>query len=170
MGLMSVPKLNASLRRIHRDTRFSADRRPYEPRLHLVLSTGPEFNKVPGVHLVVGPDSFRHGVGQWMFAPDAIARLRQAFCDADRRAEFLALLARAEAQGEALDPPELARVPKGWPAEGAWTHLLRRKHIVVRTQSDQPAPDWLFGPQALDGLLALVADLAPLARWLVPFA
>ena len=53
LGLLAVPKLNASLRRIHRDVRFSKDKRPYTPHLHLILSTGPDFNTVPGVHLLV---------------------------------------------------------------------------------------------------------------------
>ena len=55
LGLLAVPKLNASLRRIHRDVRFSRDKRPYEPRLHVILSAGLAFNRAPGVHLVIGP-------------------------------------------------------------------------------------------------------------------
>lgn len=168
LGLMAVPRLNASLRRIHRDTRFSADKRPYEPRLHLILSTGAEFNKVPGVHLVIGPGSFGHGVGQWLFTPDQLEALRRALADPPARAEFLALYARAQAVGEALDPPDLARLPKGWTADPEWEHLLRRKRLVIRTQGDLPAPDWLFTPECVPRLVALVAEIAPIAQWLLP--
>lgn len=55
IGLLAVPKLNASLRRIHRDVRFSKDKSPYQPWLHLILSSGSEVNKVPGVHVVFTP-------------------------------------------------------------------------------------------------------------------
>lgn len=166
LGLLAVPKLNGSLRRIHRDVRFSPDKRPYEPHLHLVLSVGPEFGKVPGVHLVISGTGFGHGVGQWAFAPDQVERLRRAFSDEGTRAEFLALSAKAEAQGEALGDPDLARLPKGWQATGDWEHLLRRKSFVWRTRSDPPHPAWLFGPDCTGHLLALIADLAPMARWL----
>ncbi|MBH1974239.1 MAG: DUF2461 family protein [Rhodobacteraceae bacterium] len=57
LGLTAVPKLNASLRRIHRDTRFSRDKRPYDPALHMIFSVGTAFNKEPGVHIVLRPDS-----------------------------------------------------------------------------------------------------------------
>lgn len=167
LGLMAVPKLNASLRRLNRDTRFSADKRPYHARLHLILSTGPAFNKDPGVHLVLGPTGLGYGVGQWAFDPPALDRLRQAFCDADQRAGFLAALALAERRGARLDRPELARLPKGWQAAPEWEHLLRLKHVVVRTPEPGAAlPDWLFTDQAVPRLVDLVAGLATMARWL----
>jgi uncharacterized protein (TIGR02453 family) len=167
MGLMAVPKLNGSLRRIHRDTRFSPDKRPYSPHLHLILSAGPAFNRAAGVHLVFGPEGFGHGVGQWAPEPAQLETLRRAFCDPAARAAFLALAAKAEALGESLGPPDLARLPKAFAGEaGDWTHLLRRKSIVMRTRGATPLPDWLFGPECLAGLEALVADLAPLALWL----
>ncbi|MDE0201632.1 MAG: DUF2461 family protein [Rhodospirillaceae bacterium] len=34
------PKINGSLRRIHRDTCFSKDKTPYHTRMHIVLWTG----------------------------------------------------------------------------------------------------------------------------------
>ena len=169
MGLMAVPKLNGSVRRINRDVRFSTDKRPYQAHWHLVLSTGPEFGKVPGVHLVLTAKGFGYGVGQYGFSPQGLERLRQAFCDDRTRAAFLALLARAEGQGARLEPPDLVRVPKGFAASD-WDYLLRRKHVVVRTGQDLAAPEWLFGPDCLAGLVEIVADLAPIARWLVPFS
>ena len=115
---------------------------------------------------MISPLGFGHGVGQWAFAPDQLERLRRAFCDPAKREAFLALVARAEALGEAFGPPDLARVPKGWQADGDWEHLLRRKSIVIRTQTDPPHPDWLFGPGCVNRLVAIAAELAPLARWL----
>lgn len=126
-GLYVEPKLNGSLRRIYRDVRFSKDKRPYEPHLHLILSVGPEINKGPGVHLVIGPQGFGHGVGQWAFSPEQLDALRRAFCDPDKRAAFLAGVARAEALGERFGPPDLAKVPKGWEAEADWE--IGRAHV-----------------------------------------
>lgn len=163
LGLMAVPKLNASLRRIHRDVRFSSDKRPYHARLHLILSTGPAFNKVPGVHLVIGGTGWGYGAGHYGFTPAALDRWRSTVSDPEGRAEVMGWLAAAEAAGCPLDPPDLARVPKGWTGGAGWDHLLRRKMVIARTQADVPLPDWLFAPGAVDRLVALVAELAPLA-------
>lgn len=70
--LLAVPKLNQSLRRIHRDTRFSKDKTPYQPWLHVILSTGPAFNKAPGMHLVLTPEGLGYGAGQYGMDPAAL--------------------------------------------------------------------------------------------------
>lgn len=162
LGLMAVPRLNASLRRIHRDTRFSADKRPYHAQLHLILSTGPAFNQVPGVHLVFGAAGWGYGAGHYGLSPGALDRWRRAVSAAGQRAGILDWLARAQGVGCPLDPPDLARVPRGWEGGAGWDHLLRCKSVIARTSGEVPLPGWISGPEAVDGLMDVVADLAPL--------
>jgi uncharacterized protein (TIGR02453 family) len=162
--LLAVPKLNASLRRIFRDVRFSADKRPYEPRLHLILSTGSAFNKEPGVHLVIGARTLGYGAGHYGFTPAGLDAFRQEMSDAAARAAFLGRVAEAETVGCGWDAPDLARVPRGYAAAPDWDHLLRRKHVVVRTLTDIPHPDWLFTPEAPAELARILAALNPLAQ------
>ena len=169
LGLLAVPRLNASLRRIHRDVRFSADKRPYDPRLHLILSTGPAFNRAPGVHLIIAPTGISYGAGVYGLSPEGLAANRQRVSDALGRAGFEVVLAQAAAVGAVLDPPELARVPKGF-AAAPWDGLLRRKSVIVRTAQAQPLPDWVFGPGAIDGWMGVVRGLAPVSRWLITLA
>lgn len=163
--LLAVPRLNQSLRRIHRDTRFSKDKTPYQPRLHLILSTGPAFNKVPGMHIVLTPDGLGYGAGHYGLDPSALDRIRQRICDATDRAALERALDRAASVGSTLDPPELARLPKGF-ASAEWDHLLRRKGLIVRTQADLPAPDWLFTALAPERLVAITRAHLPLLEWL----
>lgn len=165
--LLAVPKLNQSLRRIHRDTRFSKDKAPYQPWLHLILSTGPAFNKVPGMHLVMTPEGLGYGAGQYGLEPAALDRMRQRICDPKDRARLLAALASAATVKSTLDPPELERVPRGFAPDPDWEHLLRRKGLIVRTQDDHPAPDWLFGPKAPERLAAITRAHLPLLGWLL---
>lgn len=168
--LLAVPKLNASLRRIHRDTRFGADKRPYHAQLHLILSSGPDFNKVPGVHLVIDAQGLGFGAGQYQFAPPALERYRHWVVSAQGRAQMQQDLDRAAAIGCLLDPPHLARVPKGFAADPAWDGLIRRKGVIVRCPAPQPLPDWLFTDQAVEGLMALVRALNPLVGTLARLA
>ena len=166
--LMAVPRLNASLRRINRDVRFSKDKRPYQPRLHLILSTGPDFNKVPGVHLVIDADGIGYGAGFYGFAPEGLEHYRRAMVDPARRQAFEATLAMAAKVGAVLDAPELTRVPKGFAAT-PWDGLIRRKSVIVRTPNRVAHPDWLFGGEVVPRLMEIFKALAPVAQTLCQF-
>lgn len=164
--LKAVPKLNGSLRRINRDTRFAADKRPYEPHLHLILSTGTAFNRAPGFHIVLSPQGLGWGAGVWGLEPAALARMRRRICDAPDRTRLLKAIDAAATTGSRLDEPDLVRVPAGFTAEPAWAHLLRRHHMVLRTQEPLPMPAWLFTPEAPDRFAGLAQAHLPLLAWL----
>jgi uncharacterized protein (TIGR02453 family) len=164
--LLAVPKLNQSLRRLNRDTRFSKDKSPYQPWLHIILSTGPAFNKVPGMHIVLSPDGLGYGAGQYGFEPEALDLMRQRIVDPDYRADLLRALEAAGKVQSTIDLPELARVPKGY-AAADWDYLIRRKNLIVRTQDNLPPPDWLFTPLAPERIAAIARAHLPLLGWLV---
>ena len=165
--LIAVPKLNQSLRRIHQDTRFSKDKTPYQPWLHLILSTGPEINKVSGMHLVLHPEGLGDGAGHYGLEPEALDRMRMRICDSGDRARLLAALETAGQAGSTLDPPDLTRVPKGYDPDPTWDHLLRRKGLILRTQATLTPPDWLFTPRAPEQLADIIRAHLPLLAWLV---
>lgn len=166
-SIQAVPKLNHSLRRIHRDVRFSGDKRPFDPCLHIVLSTDGPFNKVPGFHFVIRSQSISYGAGQYGLTPERLETIRRRICTPPDRADLLAALGNAAATGSDLDPPDLARTPKGYEAAPEWDHLLRRKSMIARTQSPLPVPDWLFGPEAPRRIAQLAAAHVPLLAWLL---
>lgn len=166
-SLHAVPKLNHSLRRIHRDIRFSADKRPFDPCLHIILSTDGAFNKVPGFHFVIRAQSIAFGAGHYGLSPDRLDAIRRRICDPADRADLLAALVQAAATGSDLDPPDLARVPKGYEPAPEWDQLLRRKSMIARTQLPLPVPDWLFGPDAPRQIAQLAAAHVPLLAWLL---
>jgi uncharacterized protein (TIGR02453 family) len=165
--LLAVPKLNQSLRRIHRDTRFSKDKSPYQPWLHLILSTEAQFNKVPGMHVVLTSKGLGYGAGHYGLEPAALDRMRQRICDPRDRKQLMAALETAEAVQSTLDPPDLARAPKGFLADPDWDHLLRRRNLIARTQTDLSPPDWLFTAEAPECLAAIARAHLPLLGWLI---
>ncbi|MCB2129252.1 MAG: TIGR02453 family protein [Rhodobacteraceae bacterium] len=165
--LRAEARLNGSLRRINRDVRFSANKAPYSARLHLVFWAGRHPNRAPGMHIVLHPDGIGFGAGQFGLEPAGLAAIRARILDPKDRARLLGSLAEAEKAGSRLTDPDLARLPRGYDAEGDWTHLLRRKAFVARTHDRLPVPDWLFGPQAADEVLRLTQAHLPFIRWLV---
>ena len=142
--------------------RFSRDKRPYGPQLHLVLSNGAAFGKVPGVHPVIGPAGTGFGAGWQGLQPEPLDRYRRRVMA--ERAGFEVTAAQAAGVAAVLDAPDRLRLPKGF-AAGDGDHLIRRKSVIVRG-GVLPYPDRVFGPEAVAGWRTIVAALAPFAQWL----
>jgi len=164
-ALSAVPKVNGSIRRIHRDTRFSKDKTPYHTHVHLVFWAGDHPNRSPGVHVVLADDHFGFGAGHWAFDDTALQRYR-AQVMSDGGTAVAAAIEAVRPLGVALDQPALARVPAGFDAEAPGADWLRHKGLVVKA-GRRPYPPELFGPDAVDHIASLCAGLAPLNRYLV---
>lgn len=167
--LKAVPRLNGSVRRINRDVRFSKDKSPYSPRLHLIFWTGDHPNRSPGMHLVLHPDGIGYGAGAWGYEGPALKRMRTRIMDPKDRAGLLKAIDTASAAGSAFGEPDMKNLPKGYEdASGDWTHLLRRKGLVMRTLERVKSPDWIKTPEATDRIMDLTRAHLPFIRWLAP--
>ena len=162
--LDAVPKVGGSLRRIHRDIRFSNDKSPYAPMLHILLPVagGAAHH---GVHLELHADHLSCGAGPWGLSPAGLTRFRARVADPADRAALLAAVTQAEAVGSTWDEPVLKRLPAGLSADPAWAHLMRRKSVILRGATPG-LPDWLFTADATAQLSRLIAGHLPLLGWL----
>ena len=165
-ALRAEPKLNGSLRRINRDVRFSKDKSPYKARLHLVVWTGGHPNRSPGMHFVLSPDGIGFGAGQWGIEPARLKTLRARILDPVEGNALMAALDRAAAVGCTMDAPDLARLPKGFEAEGRVADLLRYKGFVARTHDRPAKASNMIGAGARDWAMTQTEALMPLIRWL----
>lgn len=159
-------KVNKSIRRIHRDVRFSADKRPFDPRLHLVFWTGDHPNRSPAIHLIMHRDGIGAGAGQWAMTPQQLEAYQQAVLD-DRTGKALeAAVEQAGKAGCSLTEETLKRLPKGLPKDTGRDTLLKRKGLVVRTQDRLPSR-LIYGEAGLAFARELAARLAPVNGWLL---
>lgn len=164
--LKAEAKVNGSLRRINRDVRFSKDKSPYGASLHMIFWSGEHPNRSPGMHVVLHPGSVGYGTGLYGLTPAQLARYRDMVVDPVESASLLDALDAAGAAGCTMGDPDLARVPRGYSAEGRAGALLRYKSIVARTHGPGASPEAMIGPDAGDWLMAKTAALLPLMRWL----
>ena len=164
-ALRAEAKLNGSLRRINRDVRFSKDKSPYAPRLHIVFWNGDHPNRSPGVHIVLNPKGVGYGAGQFGLEPAALKRIRARIVGKDGDGLVSAFDAAATV-GCRAGEPDLARLPKGFDAEGPHAHLLRYKSFVARTHDKDAPQDAILGEGARDWVLGVTDTLLPLVRWL----
>ena len=164
-SLQAVPKLNGSLRRINRDVRFSKDKSPYSGRLHMVFWAGDHPNRSPGMHIVLNPGGVGYGAGQWAFEPSALATIRRRIAGKEGEA-LIGAIDLAGKVGCRMGEPDLARLPKGFDADGHRAELLRHKGFVVRTHDKDAPKSRMIGKGATDWALEVTEACLPFLRWL----
>ncbi len=165
-SLKAEARINGSLRRINRDVRFSKDKSPYNASLHMIFWSGDHPNRSPAAHFSLGLRGVGYGTGLYGLEPAALKRLRDAIVDPVEQKALFASLDTLEADGCTMGQPDLARLPKGYEAEGRAAVLLRHKSLVART-FDNPAPARAIqGEEGLDWAMERTQAMLPLIRWL----
>ncbi len=112
--------------RIYRDTRFSADKKPYKTHVAAWWShQGLEKTSGAGYYFHVSAKEVIVAAGAWMPEKDQLAQIRHWLLD--HHAEFRALLRRAAIRKtfEEFEGNALTRPPKGFPAEHPGMELIK---------------------------------------------
>ena len=123
--------------RIYRDVRFSKDKSPYNPHLHILWSAGQP--TTPAWFFAVEPEGLWMGMGLLGLSGDLLTRYRR-FIDSHGDAFTAALGALAKSHGTAVSsfgPEPLKRVPKPYDPDHPHGELLRRKGLALG--ADLPA-------------------------------
>lgn len=117
--------------RIHRDVRFSKDKRPYNAHLHISFS--PEGGcKEGGPAWMFGldPGGLTLGAGIFAFSAPRLDNWR-ALVAAPEGASVAELIDGLHAEKVRVGKPELKRVPAPYPADHPRADLLRRKGLTA---------------------------------------
>ncbi len=126
-----------SMFRIHRDIRFSKDKRPYKENAacHFRHALGRDVH-APGFYMHFAPDRVVFGGGSWMPDPEALAKIRGAI--AARPASWKSIVgAKAfrdrfdTAGGEALSRP-----PRGFDPAHPLIGVIKQKSFFALQDSD----------------------------------
>lgn len=154
LPLRTDPK--RSVFRIHRDVRFSRDKRPFKTNIGATLSSDGARLGFGVLYLHIDPAGSFAACGFYQPDPPDLDALRRAI--ADDPATWQATLAALTAGGLTLDPDETAlrRPPRGF--EGRTDPDLRRRSFITRRDL---ATETLHTP-------ALVADIAGFAQAAAP--
>jgi uncharacterized protein (TIGR02453 family) len=161
------PRVNGSIFRINRDTRFSKDKRPYKTHLDLWLwqGDGPS-RRCPGFFFRLRPDALVLGAGRHHLEPEPLDRFRQAAADTRTGEALVEAVERVEAAGFTLGGERYKRVPAGFAAEGRRADLLRHEGLFAYEDVSPPPPETRTA-----GFPAFCAErfarLEPLQAWVV---
>lgn len=160
----AVPKkVGGSLMRIHRDIRFSKDKKPYKTNLgiHFRHAAGKDVH-APGYYFHVDPHEVFIGVGIWHPDSETLVRIREAIDEeqagwkkAKGKKQFLARFSLA---GDSLRRP-----PQGYSADHPLIEDLKRKDFIAGHMLDHAD---LVEPNILEQTVAAFQAASPFMSFL----
>jgi len=165
--IVAVPKVNKSIFRINRDTRFSLDASPYKTNLGILFWDGvrPKMES-SGFYFHLEPPDLWLGVGMYMIPDPLLGRFRKAVVDAKSGAEIRKITAAISAMaGFSLGGEHYKRVPAGFDAAHPNATLLKHKGFYAGFESK--IPDEFFSARLVEYCFKRYEPLAPLHRWLM---
>jgi uncharacterized protein (TIGR02453 family) len=167
MPVHADPRVNGSIFRINRDTRFSKDKRPYKTHLDLWLwqGEGPS-RQCPGYFFRLTPQELLLGAGKHHFEPELLARYREAVADPDRGSALVDAVERVEAAGHQLGGRHYKRMPAGYEADGRRAELLLHAGLYAFAKI-APVPPEAHTPELPALCATRFAELAPVQEWTV---
>jgi uncharacterized protein (TIGR02453 family) len=146
-----------SLFRIHRDTRFAKDKRPYKTHAGAYFSArGDEGIQVPGFYLHLEPGASFAAAGLWRPDTGTLGPVRAAIVSKSR--EWKKLRRHLDIEGESL-----SRAPRGFDPDHPLIEDIRRKDFVTTRRLTDAA---VRSPRFLADYLATCRRLSPLVAFL----
>jgi uncharacterized protein (TIGR02453 family) len=156
-----------SMMRIHRDIRFSPDKRPYKENVGIVFWIGDGKKvELPGFYFHLGiQESFFYG-GQHIFPKPLLQAYRSAVDEEESGSRLTSILKELQERGlPIMEEPAYKRVPRGFDSEHPRSDLLRYGGIgVARRLSAEELESSRLVPSLIDTAEAM----KPLLDWLLP--
>lgn len=165
-GVVAEPKVNGSIFRINRDTRFSTDKRPYKDHLDLWFWEGERKGAISGWFVRITADEVGIGVGAHGFDRDQLVAYRQRVADPRDGARLVDAVRAVRRAGFDTHGEHYKRVPRGFEElEGDRQRLIRFNALYTSAELAQPKS--LATARFVDFCMTRWRKMAPLHRWLV---
>jgi uncharacterized protein (TIGR02453 family) len=166
-NILAIPKVNKSIFRINRDTRFSLDPSPYKTNLGIYFWDGmrPRMEST-GFYFHIEPPTLILGAGFWMFTDRQLERFRKAVVDPKRGKQLTAILKSiSNLKGYELGGKHYKRIPAGYDPRhpNAEFLLYNGLHVGMETA----IPKEFYSSRLVDYCLQKYQPFGPLHKWLV---
>ena len=159
------PKVNGSIMRINRDTRFSKDKSPYKTNLDMMFWEGGSSRESPCFFLRPTAKELILGAGMHMLGPDQLKNYRQALFNNKIGGVISKTVSELTTKGYDVGGEHYKKVPRGFDADHLRADLLRHNALWVTTTGKIPAA--MYGGRAPEHCAKQFAAMRPLQKWLV---
>jgi uncharacterized protein (TIGR02453 family) len=161
------PNGTGSIFRIHRDTRFSHDKRPYKTNLGIFFWHGWQGkHERPGYYVHLEGNVLNLYCGLYEFSSEKLLNYRRAVADPKRGARLLKAIETIQAAGPyTLGGHHYKRIPRGFevPEERAELICFNTLYTVL----EAPVPPEFYSSRLVDYCIEHFTVMRPLLEWLV---
>ena len=165
-GIIGDPRIDGSIFRIYRDTRFSKDKTPYKTNLGIFLWEGADKKMAcPGFYFHLAPPTLMFGVGLYMFDKPQMEAYRHSVDHEVHGAELEKIEEALAAAGYWLGGKKYKRVPRGYDKDHPRGELL--KYGGLHAGRELPVPEEFYSESLIDLCAGEFERLLPLHRWLL---
>jgi len=165
-GIHAEPRVNGSIFRINRDTRFSKDKTPYKTHLDMWFWSGDGRGwDNPGFFFRMTADALILGAGIHKFGPQTLAAYRESVVDPAIGRSLEQAIRELSSNGPyVLGGEHYKRVPRGYDPDHERSALLR--HAGLFAELEGAVPSNAYTRKFPEYCFAHYRNLLPLFRWL----
>lgn len=161
------PRVNKSLFRIHRDTRFSPDKSPYKRYMGIMFWEGiGKRMECSCYYFHLAPPSLMLGIGVYMFAKHQMAEYRDSVIHPSHGKSLRAALRKVSERGYVLGGKHYKKVPRGYDPAHKNADLLL--YNGLHAMHEAPIPGEFYTPAIIEYCFDKWRDMDPIHKWLVP--
>jgi uncharacterized protein (TIGR02453 family) len=164
--IMAIPKVNQSLFRINRDTRFSHDKTPYKTNLGIWFWEGERKRmECSGFYFHLGEGNLMLGAGRHILSKDNLERYRKAVVHKEHGPQLKKTVAGILRKGYAVHGRHYKRVPRGFDASHKLSEYLLYNGLSAMIE--EKIPKEFYSGTIVDYSFSHFKKMYPLHEWLL---
>ncbi|MFZ0450049.1 MAG: DUF2461 domain-containing protein [Desulfatiglandaceae bacterium] len=164
-GIQAIPKVNQSLFRINRDTRFSKDKSPYKTNLGIWFWEGNRKRmECSGFYFHFGQGKLMLGTGMHVFSPELLKAYREAVVHKIHGKRLAKVVSEVSGKGYLIGMKHYKRVPRGLDAAHERSEFLLHNGLTAMKELEIPRE--FFSDAIIDHAFSSFRDMSPIHEWL----
>lgn len=166
-GIIADPRVNKSIFRPYRDTRFSKDKTPYKTHLGIFLWEGnrPKM-ECPGYYLHLEPPQLMLGVGIHCFSKPLLEQYRESVVDPKHGRSLAKALGQVKRNGEySIGVKHYKKTPRGYDSDHKNAELLLYNGLAAAFATD--IPEEFYSAKLIEYCFERYKDMSPIQKWLL---
>lgn len=165
-NIVADPRVNKSIFRPYRDTRFSKDKTPYKTHLGILFWTGTLAKMdCPGFYFHIEPPILMLGVGNHCFSKPMLQLYRDSVVDPGRGPALVKAVKSVQKKGDyEIGVGHYKKTPRGYDKDHKNAEYLLYNGLTAAFTT--PIPEDLYSAKILDYAFKRFKDMSPIQKWL----
>ena len=161
----AIPKINGSLYRIYRDTRFAKDKTPLKTHSGVIFWQGKgKRTHSSNFYTRFTPETCVIGAGIRLFHPEILSAYRTYIKDIKKAVLLTGILRTLKKKGYEISDAHYKRLPRGFKSDYPFVELARFNRLVVNKKL--PPDEVFYSPQLVHRCYSIYEELFELQQWL----